>query len=323
MAGFKVIGAVDSDPVSVDTYRINHPEVHTWKRDIRELSLSEVKRKLGMSTGSLDLLAGCPPCQGFSNIRTHRSCVEVSDPRNDLIFEFLRFVKGLEPRAIMLENVPGLAENGRFKKFCNRLRKMGYVVNYRILNAANYGVPQRRYRLICLAGRNNKIDFAESVSPKKTVRDTIFDLPEPGNTGDLLHDLPEKRTEKVMSIIRRIPKNGGSRMDLGYHDQLPCHKRCNGFKDIYGRMKWDDVSPTITSGCFNPSKGRFLHPEQDRAITLREAALFQSFPKEYKFSIIGGKNKLGSMIGNALPAVFIKSHATKVAEYLSRNGSRK
>jgi DNA (cytosine-5)-methyltransferase 1 len=112
-----------------------------------------------------------------------------------------------------------------------------------------------------------------------------------------------------MELIRRIPKNGGSRSDLPEEDQLDCHKRCNGFKDVYGRMAWGEVSPTITSGCFNPSKGRFLHPEEDRAITMREAALLQGFPRRYKFPTTDNKSAIALMIGNALPPPFIAAHA--------------
>lgn len=134
-----------------------------------------------------------------------------------------------------------------------------------------------------------------------------------------MHDMPEHRTPKVMAIIKQIPKNGGSRRDLPDHLQLECHKRCNGFKDVYGRMAWNDVAPTITSGCFNPSKGRFLHPEEDRAITLREAALLQGFPRRYKFPI-NNKSAVALMIGNALPPPFIAAHGKSIREALQDNG---
>ncbi|MCL6560156.1 MAG: DNA cytosine methyltransferase, partial [Firmicutes bacterium] len=114
-------------------------------------------------------------------------------------------------------------------------------------------------------------------------------------------------------LIRRIPKNGGSRTDLPEEYRLACHKRCNGFKDVYGRMAWDDVAPTITGGCFNPSKGRFLHPEEDRAITMREAALLQGFPRRYKFPATDNKSAVAWMIGNALPPPFIAAHARCIA----------
>lgn len=120
-----------------------------------------------------------------------------------------------------------------------------------------------------------------------------------------------------------IPRNGGSRLDLGFKKQLPCHRRCDGFKDIYGRMKWGEVAPTITTGCFNPSKGRFLHPRANRAITLREAAILQSFPKRYRFDMSEGKCAVASMIGNALPPEFVRRHALMVRRHLALSSQNK
>ena len=114
-----------------------------------------------------------------------------------------------------------------------------------------------------------------------------------------------QHSEKVADLIREIPCDGGSRTDLGADRQLPCHKRMQGFRDIYGRMSWDDVAPTITGGCINPSKGRFLHPDQDRAITLREAALLQSFPRSYIVPMVRGLNPAAVLVGNAFPPEFV------------------
>ena len=316
-AGFRVLGAVDIDPLSLETYRANHPEVMIWEVDIRELKVSTVKRALGLRKGALDLLAGCPPCQGFSTMRTLNGARRVEDPRNDLLFEFQRFVEELRPKAVMMENVPGLAKDRRFDEFCRFMEELGYKGEHRILNAADYGVPQRRRRLIYLAGLGEAVPFARPVRKKKTVRDAIGRLPKAGESGDPVHDMPERRTPKVIELIRRIPKNGGSRTDLPEEDQLECHKRCNGFKDVYGRMAWDEPAPTITSGCFNPSKGRFLHPEEDRAITMREAALLQGFPRRYKFLCTDNKSAIAWMIGNALPPPFIAAHAHQVREFVT------
>jgi DNA (cytosine-5)-methyltransferase 1 len=121
-------------------------------------------------------------------------------------------------------------------------------------------------------------------------------------------------------MIESIPKNGGSRRDLGPDNQLPCHERCIGFHDVYGRMSWDDVAPTITTGCVNPSKGRFLHPEENRAITLREAALLQGFPADYWFSLRRGKFQAAGLIGNALPPEFVRRHALQIRRFVRPNG---
>lgn len=319
-AGFRVAGAVDIDPLSVKTYTANHPEVRVLRTDIRELEPSELLEEIGLEVGRLDLLAGCPPCQGFSTIRTMNGRVRVKDPRNDLVLEFQRFVEALRPRAVMMENVPGLADDERFELFQQKMRRLGYLSWHKILNAADYGVPQRRRRLIYLAGLGVEIPFGRKSSKIKKVKDAIGGLPKAGESGDPVHDMPERRSPKVMELIRRIPKDGGSRTDLPEEFQLDCHKRCNGFKDVYGRMAWNDVAPTITSGCFNPSKGRFLHPEEDRAITMREAALLQGFPHRYKFPTTDNKSAVALMIGNALPPPFIAAHARSILRVLRDNG---
>jgi DNA (cytosine-5)-methyltransferase 1 len=268
-----------------------------------------VLRDVNLRTGELDLLAGCPPCQGFSRLRTKNKKVSIEDDRNDLVADFERFVKVIRPKTIMLENVPSLALDGRFIRMCNGLKRLGYKLTVNILDAADYNVPQRRKRLILLASRVHVPEIAPTSEGRVTVRYTLTGIGAPSKTKDKLHGFPEKRTEAVRKLIAMIPKNGGSRSDLGKKHQLECHKRSNGFRDVYGRMSWDDVSPTITSGCHNPSKGRFLHPSQNRTITLREAALLQGFPKDYKFDVTHGKEAIALMIGNALPPPFIKAHA--------------
>ena len=317
-AGFKVLGAVDIDPLSNKTYRANHRDVAVWETDIRGLKSTEIKNTLGLNKGDLDLLAGCPPCQGFSTLRTLNGSLVIDDPGNELLFEFLRFVEALQPRAVMMENVPGLAHDKRFETFCSRMKEIGYLGDHRRLNAAEYGVPQRRWRLIYLAGFQTEIPFAEGTGEKITVEKAISDLPKPGESGDAVHDIPEKRSTRIMELIRCIPKDGGSRTALPAENQLECHKRCSGFKDVYGRMSWNDVAPTITSGCFNPSKGRFLHPEENRAITMREAALLQGFPSGYKFPTTNSKSAVALMIGNALPPPFITAHARSIRDVLQQ-----
>ncbi len=315
-AGFKVIGAIEIDPITIKTYKANHPEVKTWSKDIGKITDSAVKRRLKLCKGKLDLLVGCPPCQGFSTLRTLNGSRKIDDERNDLLFEFQRFVEALLPKAVMLENVPALAQDERFTKFCKALDKLGYKGSYRILDAGDYGVAQHRQRLIYLAGMGFTIPFAKPSKKRKAVQDVIGNMPQAGKSGDFIHDIPQRHTKKVIHLIKRIPKNGGSRTDLPKEDQLECHKRCNGFKDVYGRMAWRKLAPTITGGCFNPSKGRFLHPEEDRAITMREAALLQGLPRRYKFRGTKSKTTIALMIGNALPPPFIRRHASKIKRVL-------
>lgn len=310
-AGFHLVGAVEIDSLAVETYRANHKKVFVWQQDIRKLTVTAVMKQLKLRPGQLDLLAGCPPCQGFSRMTTLNGRVG-QDERNDLIFQFLRFVRVLRPKAVMMENVPKLAKNRRAKELLRQLRRLGYHLNHDVLDAADYGVPQRRKRFILLASLSANIPFGRVANNKITVRQAFRRLNQKRAKSDILHNLPEKRAVKVQSLIRRIPKNGGSRTDLSNRHQLPCHRKCDGFKDVYGRMAWNTISPTITGGCCNPSKGRFLHPTKHRNITLREAALLQSFPPTYFFSVRRGKFPAAQMIGNALPPEFIRRHAKEV-----------
>ena len=180
LGGFRVIGAVDIDPLSMETYRANHEDVTVWEADIRDLNPTEILSALNLEPGELDLLAGCPPCQGFSTMRTLNGSLRIDDPRNDLLLEVLRFVDALRPRAVMIENVPGLADDESFQVFCDRMHEAEYRGDQDVLNAAEYGVPQRRKRLIYVAGLRTAISFAEPVKGTVTVKDAIGDLPEPG-----------------------------------------------------------------------------------------------------------------------------------------------
>lgn len=322
LAGFNVLAAIENDGLAVETYRANHPGVLVCHEDIRKVRAASLRKRLRLAVGDLDLLAGCPPCQGFSSLRTRNGAKQKRDKRNRLITEMMRFARAFRPKTIMMENVPGLAEHWSFKKLCRDLRSLGYHVEWDIKDAQHYGVPQRRKRLIMVAGHRLDVQLAKESNTVKTVRKAIGNLKAPGLSRDKLQNLPENRSAKVLKLIRAIPKDGGSRTDLPKSQQLACHRRTDGFNDIYGRMAWNKPAPTITGGCFNPSKGRFLHPVQDRAITLREAAILQSFPRRYRFPVNKGKESMALMIGNALPPAFIQRHASKIVEAL-RGAGRK
>lgn len=316
LAGFRILAAVDNSELAVKTYKANHPGIRVWSSDIRRVSARSVMRELGIKPGQLDLLAGCPPCQGFSILRTRNGTSRNRDRRNRLIQEILRFARTFQPKVVMLENVPGLKNRRSFRMLCAGLRQLGYTVRCDIKDAVHYGVPQRRKRIILLAGRGFEIPFAPPSAKVRTVWQTIGRLPKPGYGRDALHNMPERRSTKILRLIRKIPKNGGSRGDLPKSRQLACHRDFDGFSDVYGRMSWNAPSPTITSGCFNPSKGRFLHPQANRAITLREAAMLQSFPARYWFPTDAGKEAIALMIGNALPPKFIHDHAIEIVHAL-------
>jgi DNA (cytosine-5)-methyltransferase 1 len=247
----------------------------------------------------------------------------VRDKRNkDLLFQILRFVRELRPKAVMLENVPKLSKDTRIRLLAKKLTELGYNCERRVLNAADYGVPQRRKRMILIAVRKRfgPPSFAAPSTQRRTVRETIATLPGPRRSSDPLHNFGETRSDEIRALIARIPTNGGGRNSLPDEDQLPCHVRCDGFSDIYGRMSWDAVAPTITSGCVNPSKGRFLHPRANRCITLREAALLQGFPPRYKFSLDQGKFAAARLIGNALPPPFIRRHSAAIRATIRISG---
>ncbi|MEO8360407.1 MAG: DNA cytosine methyltransferase [Vicinamibacteria bacterium] len=308
-AGFRIVGAVEMDALACETYRANHPRARIWERDILSVTATEILKATGLQPGELDLIAACPPCQGFSSLRTRNGLQRNRDKRNILIRQVLRFARVMRPKTLMMENVPALATSTHFSHFRRGLRALGYQVKWDVLDTADFGVPQRRKRLVLLASRFGMPSFGPTVSPVRTVRDAISHLGAPSPDGDPLHQPLPPRSARIEGLIREIPLDGGSRESLPKKYRLACHKNFDGFRDVYGRMAWDRPAPTITGGCINPSKGRFLHPSAHRVVTLREAALLQSFPAEYKFSLSGGRFKAALQIGNALPPRFIRTHA--------------
>jgi DNA (cytosine-5)-methyltransferase 1 len=312
-AGFAVLAAIELDQLAAETYSKNLKGTKILRADICRISPGKLMKLCGLKQGDLDLLAGCPPCQGFSSLRTRNGHTKIDEPMNDLVLHFRRFARELRPKTIMLENVPGLIRDARLESFCRSLRSMRYSIKFDVLDAADYGVPQRRRRMILIASRVGSVDFAPKRKNPKTVREAIGSLLTPGSTNDPLHARSPKRGAKVEALIRMIPRDGGSRSSLSAKNQLPCHKKTDGFRDIYGRLSWDRPASTITGGCINPSKGRFLHPVAHRTITLREAALLQGFPLRYRFPLSSGTYAVAQMIGNAFPPAFAACHARKLA----------
>lgn len=317
-ADFKTKLAFEIDVTASRVYILNHPDTDVITKDIRKTSISEIKKNL--KGKEIHLLAGCPPCQGFSSIRRLNRANPVDDDRNNLIMEYVRLVKALKPFTIMMENVPALVDYDLFKGALEVLKNAGYKwIDYKVVNVKDYGVPQNRRRLVLIGSRLGEIKIAEPIKERKTVRDTIENLLKPEYSEDMIHKIFPKHSPHIQKRIEMTPKNGGSRRDLPKEYLLKCHEADNvGFHDVYGRLHWDDQSPTITGGCLNPSKGRFLHPEQNRCISAREASLLQSFPSDYKFPIDIPKSKLALLIGNALPPKFSYIQSKNIREHLKK-----
>jgi DNA (cytosine-5)-methyltransferase 1 len=322
-AGFDTKFAFEINEMAAKAYSMNHESTVVITKDIRDVNgvdMDEIKNKLnGLD---LHLLAGCPPCQGFSSVRRLNKLKPVADPRNDLINEYVRFVEYFKPYTIMLENVPWLGQDDLFAGVKKKLEEIEYNIDVSIVNVKDYGVPQKRKRLVLIGSRLGPISIAKPNKENKkiTVHDCIGALPKSEESDDKLHKIFPHHTPKIQELIKDIPHDGGSRRDLGEDRQLKCHMKKNvGFYDIYGRLRWDDYSSTITGGCLNPSKGRFLHPEQDRCISAREAALLQSFPPNYKFPTDVPISSIALMIGNALPPKFAYYQAKNIRRHLLKH----
>ncbi|HEY9401839.1 MAG TPA: DNA cytosine methyltransferase [Pyrinomonadaceae bacterium] len=319
-AGFRIVGAVEIDRDAAKTYEKNLG-VKVKLSDIRDFTPEEFRKELNLRRGELDVLVGCPPCQGFSRMRNSDG---VNDPRNDLVIRYLDFVKVFIPRFAVFENVPGLVRSKHGKKFYDELyaglEELGYKVAKEEKNAADYGVPQHRRRVIVVAGRAGenppfpKPTHGNPNSPEVrdgyllpwlNVRDAIgkskYPYLKPGQSGERKGKYPNhiapNTGDKVLRFIKQVPKNGGSRTDVPKEFWLECHLKHGGHVDVYGRLAWNRPSNTITCGCVNVSKGRFVHPGQNRALTPREAARLQGFPDEFVFV---GKT-ICKQVGNAVP----------------------
>jgi DNA (cytosine-5)-methyltransferase 1 len=311
-ARWRVLAACDNDSVAAATYRANHLRTKFVEASILlDTTIDSISAAVGNQ--HVHLLVICAPCQPFSSQNRHKG----EDAREQLIVRALSVAQRLDPDMIFFENVPGLAAPAyRAIVFDvrERLAGLGYVVSDPMVrDAADFGVPQRRKRCIMLAAKSptalDAFKKCNVTAPRKSVFQAISDLPtlktgEASET-DLLH---RARTHLPIAIERllNIPADGGSRKSLPKHLELACHKnKPKSFSDVYGRMAWHDVAPTLTTGCTDVTRGRFAHPEQHRAITLREAARLQSFPDSYKF--IGRPSHVAVQIGNAVPPDLIRA----------------
>jgi len=304
-SGVSVSLGIDIDPACEYPYSANN-EARFLLKSIDDVDSSEL---LDAYNGAeLKLLAGCAPCQTFS---TYNQKADSSDKRWWLLLQFSRLIKETAPELVTMENVPGLLDQDVFKKFVAELEEQNYHVAYQVVNCAEYGLPQQRNRLVLLASQLGPIEL---LCPKgfkrkrKTVMDAIEKLPalEAGaiDPKDPLHQTASLSEINYKRMLASTP--GGTWRDWPEELVADCHKKKSGktYPSVYGRMRGDEPSPTITTQFYGFGNGRFGHPEQNRAISLREGAILQSFPKKYKFTRPGepvSKTALGRMIGNAVP----------------------
>ncbi|MFV0930289.1 DNA cytosine methyltransferase [Pseudomonas jessenii] len=304
-AGFRVAAALDIDPNAAVTYQLNHPEVKFFNEDIRHVNPQILLNELDGKC--LELMAICAPCQPFSSQNRKR---DKRDSRIPLLLEALPFIEAMRPKYIWVENVPGLGSSKTIVSLQKRIKSLGYSFNEPArIDAANLGVPQRRIRFVFFAALDvGGCEAFETVSnlklDGKDVRFAFNGLKNlsanDGSSADPLHTA-RKHSDLTLKRLSAIPVDGGSRSSLPPELQLACHKKLsdNSFPDVYGRMRWSSPAPTLTSGCTDVTRGRFAHPEENRAITLREAARLQTFPDDYQFH--GNKSQIALQIGNAVP----------------------
>lgn len=316
-AGIEVQCGLDLNPACQQTYEHNNGIPYLC-RNIVEITPDELIGAYPVLEENDELLlVGCAPCQPFSNQR-HTAHEHVAI---NLLDEFGRFVEAMNPACVLIENVPGIQRRGRdvFERFLALLHEMQYNVFYEVVNSKDYGVPQKRKRLILIASQNFvpaalPHTHGEGLLPYITVRDAIERYPAiaAGESDNAFYNhYSSALSELNLRRIAVTPHDGGSRCDWPEELFLNCHN--NGYKghtDVYGRMRWDEVSPTLTSRCYSLSNGRFGHPEQDRAISLREAAAIQSFDDNYQF--FGSVQEIGRQIGNAVPVLL----AQQIGEYI-------
>jgi DNA (cytosine-5)-methyltransferase 1 len=306
---------LDCDPDAAETYEANFPEAAFVQRDIRSVTTRSLEQYVGLKENELLLFAACAPCQPFSKQRRKK---RRNDLRATLLGQVLRFVVRYQPHFIFFENVPGIQhpslEERVFKRVVARLRAMGYAIELRVVESRRYGVPQRRRRLTVIGSRVGPVSFPkETHGPEakskrfSTVWEWIGNLP-PIRAGQTHSIVPNHRAANLSPLnLRRIAATprGGGRMDWPSHLKLRCHRGYNGHSDVYGRMKKDEPATGLTTRCISLSNGRFGHPTQNRAISIREAACLQTFDRDFVF--LGSMGAMARQIGNAVPVVLAQA----------------
>ena len=310
-AGMEIALGLDNDPDARRTFEANFPEATFIGEDIAEVPASALDAIVDACREHPLLFNACAPCQPFS--RQRRGVTPSGDERLGLLHHVLRFVRRYRPELIFAENVPGLREDGVghgvFQQLLRTLDELGYSTNHRVVKSQDYGVPQRRARLVLLASVLGPVAFpppthgaGPPTAAHSTVGEWIGALPAIA-AGETHPVVPNHRAARLSPLnlrrIRATPPGGGWR-DLP-SDLMPASRQAgfNGFTDVYGRLKWDAPAPALTTRCISYSNGRFGHPEQDRAISVREAASLQTLPAS--FVLTGNLNSQARQVGNAVP----------------------
>jgi DNA (cytosine-5)-methyltransferase 1 len=321
-AGIDVIAGIDIDPYCKETYEKNHPNSKFILKDIKKLKTNYFLKEMNIQKYDDGLIMiGCSPCQHWTIINTEKG---KSEPSKNLLLDFTRFVRYYKPGYIVIENVPGIGlkpEESGLKDFLNFLDNNNYKYDKDVMDMSKYGVPQKRIRFVLLATRNdNKIYLPNKVRKIKTLEDIIKRLPKIKAGGqDKTKKLHRSQSlaEKNKKRLKLTPKNGGTRM--AWKDdpelQIEAYKgKDNIFRDVYGRMKWDKPASTITTRFNSISNGRFGHPTQNRAISLLEGALLQTFRRSYYF--LGKTDSIiAKHIGNAVPPIFAQKLANRIISH--------
>lgn len=303
-----MIAAVENDAAAADTLLANHPQMRVDTRDIRTIDAEILREELNLEKGKLSLLKSCPPCQGFSSLRLGKH----DDERNDLLLSTIRFVEAFVPKVVLLENVPGLARDPRLRKMVDFLTTCEYRVRTYLIDARDFGVPQKRKRFILLA-TNGEIELPKSLDIEqlpgfrrgaRSLRSIFEYSRSKAAKRDVLHRT-RNSAYQVLQRIQAIPVDG-NRFDLPPELTLKCHAKLGRQANAaYGRISLKlGYAPTMTTRCTTPACGSFIHPRAHRPITLREASRIQTFPHRYKFK--GGYCAIERQIGNAVPVRMAK-----------------
>ena len=303
-SGISVKAGYDIELACKYAYEFNNNAVFVHK-DVAEVTGKEIND--WYSPNVIKLLAGCAPCQPFSTYNQGKDTT--TDKKWPLLYHFARLINEVRPELVTMENVPDVIKHKVYHDFIQELEELGYDVSAQEVACIDYGVPQTRRRHVLLASNIGRVQLIKRTHDKPiTVQDVISEL-EPIRAGQRSKIDPLHASSKLNEInLERIKasKPGGTWRDWPEDLRAECHKKESGrsYPAVYGRMEWDKPAPTMTTLCFGFGNGRFGHPEQDRAISLREAALFQTFPKDYKFmetpESLNFKG-VGRMIGNAVP----------------------